>query len=473
MKSPDPFRPFACLAKNAARFPDRAAIITPNRRITHGDLADLVAGRAMSLLAQGLDPKLMTAVTLADEVEHLLMSLALLCLGTGNISFGSFEPPETRAGLAAVLKVTQVVTGGNAVPLPHLTHFSPPDGRLPRTVTEALDLMAAVCLQAQDRVLFSSTSGTTGLPKTFGVPMLLFLDMVDRIAEDPGRACVLRNSSVEFHSSRLHQLAVCLAGNTAAVLDPVMAGGLAAFCASAGVTEFQSGTYRLGSLLSGPLDRSQRLPDGLRILTGGSRVPGTLRQAVRERLTPNLWVNYATSEIGVVSVAGPDDHVPWPEGIGHPRPGVEVSLRGPDGSEVPRGQVGEAWIRKAGVEGWFRTGDLLIWPKSGPLVFQSRRDDMMIMNGINVFPGPIEDALMACQGVLEAVAFPVHSAVHGQIPVAAVVLEPGAKLEPADLLAHLRGVLGIRAPRQIRLLDAIPRTHLGKPRIVALTSDGS
>lgn len=472
MKSPDPFVPFARLLENAARFPDRAAIIAPNRRITHGDLADLVAGRAMSLLAQGLDPKLMTAVTLSDEVEHLLMSLALFCLGTGNISLGTFEPRETRARLATVLEARQIVTGGNAVPLPDLKHLNPPDGGLPKSVTEALDHMATVRLQGRDRVLFSSTSGTTGLPKTFGVPMLLFLDMVDRIAEDPGRACVLRNSSVEFHSSRLHQLAICLAGNTAALLDPVTAGSLAAFCATAGVTEFHSGTYRLRSLLSGPPDPAQRLPDGLRILTGGSRVPGTLRHAIQERLTPNLWVNYATSEVGVISLAAPDDHALWPEGVGHPRPGVEVSLRDPDGSEVARGAVGEAWIRKAGVEGWFRTGDLLIWPKGGPLIFQSRRDDMMIMNGINIFPGPIEDALMACPGVLEAVAYPVLSAVHGQIPVAGVVLEPGAMLDPADLLAHLRGLLGIRAPRQIRLLDSIPRTLLGKPKIVALTSNG-
>jgi long-chain acyl-CoA synthetase len=411
-------------------------------------------------------------VTLPDEVEHLLMSLALFCLGTGNISLGSFEPPETRARLASVLEVRQIVSGGTTVPVPDLKHLGPPVAPWLGPVTDALDRMAGVRLQGQDRILFSSTSGTTGLPKTFGVTMTLFLDMADRIAEDPGRACVLRNSSVEFHSSRLHQLAVCLAGNTAAVLDPVTAGSLASFCATAGVTEFQSGTYRLGSLLSAPPDPAHRLPDGLRILTGGSRVPGTLRQAIRERLTPNLWVNYATSEVGVISLAGPDDHGPWPEGVGRPRPGVEVSLRAPDGSEVPRGTVGEAWVRKAGVEGWFRTGDLLIWPEGGPLVFQSRRDDMMIMNGINIFPGPIEDALMACHGVLEAVAYPVPSAVHGQIPVAGVVLEPGAKLDPADLLAHLRGLLGIRAPRQIMLLDSIPRTRLGKPKTVALTSNG-
>jgi acyl-CoA synthetase (AMP-forming)/AMP-acid ligase II len=93
---------------------------------------------------------------------------------------------------------------------------------------------------------------------------------------------------------------------------------------------------------------------------------------------------------------------------------------------------------------------------------------MMILNGINIFPGPIEDALMACKGVREAVAFPVHSAVHGQIPVAGVVLEPDANLQASDLLARLRGLLGVRAPRQIRILDTIPRTALGKPKLAAL-----
>jgi long-chain acyl-CoA synthetase len=330
--------------------------------------------------------------------------------------------------------------------------------------------MAAVSLCGEDKVFYSSTSGTTGVPKTFGVPMTLFLAMMDQIARDPGRACVLRNSSVEFHSSRLHQLAVCLAGNTAAILDPITADSLADFSAQAGVTELQSGTYRLMSLLSVPPDPAHRLPDQFRILTGGSRVPGALRQAIRERLTHNLWVNYATSEVGVISLAGPDEHALWPEGVGFPRSGVEVTLRDPDGSEVPRGTVGEAWVRKAGVDGWFRTGDLLSWPEGGPLLFQSRRDGMMILNGINIFPGPIEDALMACKGVREAVAFPVHSAVHGQIPVAGVVLEPDANLQASELLARLRGLLGVRAPRQIRVLDTIPRTALGKPKLAALAS---
>lgn len=466
----DPFVPFARLAENAATSPDRAAIITPDRRITHQDLADLVAGRAMWLLEQGFDAEAMTAVTVPDEVEHLLMSLALLCLGTRNISLGSHEPEDIRSRLALQLGVRQVVSGHGIGPLPEVAGFLPPSGALPAGTRDLFDRMDRVARGRGDKVFFASTSGTTGLPKLFGVSMALFLEMTDLIAAEPWRACVLRNSSVEFHSSRLHQLAMCLAGRTAAILDPVTADRLAPFCAMAGVTEIQTGTYRLSSLLAVPPDPRHRLPEGLRILTGGSRVSGALRAAIRTRLTPNLWVNYATSEVGVISIAGPDLHDAWPEGVGFPRSGVEVSLRDADGNDVARGELGEAWVKKAGVEGWFRTGDLLTWPEDGPLIFQSRRDDMMILNGINIFPSSIEDALLAHPAVGEALAYPIASAVHGQIPAAVVVLKPDAVVTEADLLTYARGILRIRAPRQITLTDAIPRTHLGKPRAAAFRS---
>jgi acyl-coenzyme A synthetase/AMP-(fatty) acid ligase len=138
--------------------------------------------------------------------------------------------------------------------------------------------------------------------------------------------------------------------------------------------------------------------------------------------------------------------------------------------------VGELWVRRQGVPGdgtalnpgWIATGDLLSWPEGGPLVFHARKDDMMILNGINIFPGPIEDTLSAHPAVKEVVAYPIASAIHGQIPVAAVVLKPGATVSSAELVRHTRDKLGLRAPRQVQIVDHIPRTTQGKPRPLEL-----
>ena len=160
-----------------------------------------------------------------------------------------------------------------------------------------------------------------------------------------------------------------------------------------------------------------------------------------------------------------------PKVVGYPLPGVEVQLRGPDGELVPRGEAGELWLRKRGVPGqgsadtpgWVSTGDLLSWPERGPLVFHSRTDDMMIMNGINIFPGPIEDTLTAHPAISEAVAYPVSSAVHGQVPVVAVVLQSDAVISESKLMRYARDHLGLKAPRRINIVEVIPRTAQGKP----------
>ena len=450
------FSPFARLVALATDNPERPAIVTPDQLVTRAALADLVAARAGALLSTGLRPGQLTAVTLTDEIDHLVTTLALLSLATPNISLGSFESPDNRMRIARLLGVEQTVTkAGLSVERNARSAVSPGP-------------LSGITVSAEDKIFYRSTSGTTGRPKTFAITMRLVLDMMQGLAVNPIKSSVLRTSSVEHDSSRIYQIGALLAGCTAAILGAFTADRLAPFCRRAGVTEIQTGTYRLASLLAAPEDPAHRLPDTLHILTGGSRVSADLRQAIRTRLTPNLWVNYATSEVGVISIAGPDDHDRWPEGVGQPCPGVQVSLCDPTGAEVPRGDIGELRISKPGITGWVRTGDLLSWPENGPLIFHSRSDDMMILNGINIFPGPIEDALAAHPAVLEAVAYAMPSQVHGQIPIAAVVLRDTACLTEADLLRHVRDLLGLRAPRQVKIVTSIPRTRLGKPRTATL-----
>jgi acyl-CoA synthetase (AMP-forming)/AMP-acid ligase II len=86
------------------------------------------------------------------------------------------------------------------------------------------------------------------------------------------------------------------------------------------------------------------------------------------------------------------------------------------------------------------------------------------LNGINIFPGAIEDALEAHPDVEEAVAYPIKSRVHGEIPVAAVVLKADAeRRDPSHLLEYCRSSLGVRSPRRIVCVDSIPRNQAGKP----------
>ena len=206
---------------------------------------------------------------------------------------------------------------------------------------------------------------------------------------------------------------------------------------------------------------------------------GALRKQVQAQLSENLWVQYATSETGLISTAAPDLHDAFPEGVGFPEQGVTVEIIGSEDVIIPSGDIGHARIRKETMaseyiaepgarskfrEGWFNPGDLLSRDLNGPLIFHGRADDVMILNGINILPSAIEDVLEGLPNIREAVAFPLKSRIHGEIPAAAVVLSEKAEDEDISrILRYCQQLLGVRAPRQICVVDSIPRNAVGKP----------
>jgi acyl-CoA synthetase (AMP-forming)/AMP-acid ligase II len=327
--------------------------------------------------------------------------------------------------------------------------------------------------------IYQNTSGSTSVPKTFGLTLERLTIISQRLAGDPYERRVLRTGSIEFDSSRLHHICGFLAGNTSVLTGQVQLRDLAPLCERAKVTEIQIGTYKLASLMHGEAGLARRLPAFTRVVSGASRVPGPLRRKIRAILTDNLWVSYATSELGPISLAAPDEHEAFPEGIGKPLQGVTVELLDPDGRLVEPGQIGEARVRKRGSpseylsepaassafrDGWFYPRDLLSRTERDTLIFHGRVDDVMILNGINIFPSAIEDTLEGHPDVREAAAFAVKSRIHGEIPVAAVVLAEGAPSRNTSyLVEHCRQSLGVRAPREIIVVERIPRNHAGKP----------
>jgi acyl-coenzyme A synthetase/AMP-(fatty) acid ligase len=119
---------------------------------------------------------------------------------------------------------------------------------------------------------------------------------------------------------------------------------------------------------------------------------------------------------------------------------------------APKDYVAEPGTYSKLQEGWFYPRDLVSLRPGKPLIFHGRADDVMILNGINIFPSAIEDTLESHPDVKEAVAYAIKSRVHGEIPAAAVVLK-----DTVEMLSHCRQALGIRAPRQIAVVDRIPR----------------
>ncbi len=114
--------------------------------------------------------------------------------------------------------------------------------------------------------------------------------------------------------------------------------------------------------------------------------------------------------------------------------------------------------------GWFRTDDVGTVDDSGVLTVLGRVDDAISTGGLTVLPQLVEAAMAALDAVAECVVFGVDDERLGQRVVAAVVVTPGRTAPTlGDIRTHVASSLdATAAPREIHVVDEIPRRGIGK-----------
>jgi len=202
-----------------------------------------------------------------------------------------------------------------------------------------------------------------------------------------------------------------------------------------------------------------------------------------ERIGPVFSQLYGQTECYPISVLPTSAHRPdAPELVGSCGLTVstsEVRIFDEEGHEVEQGGIGEICVRSAAMmdeylnlpdltaeaflDGWLRTGDLGRLDEEGYLFLAERKKDLVITGGFNVYPREVEDALYSHPDVLEASVFGVPDERWGEAVTAAVILRPGSALTTAELLQHVKAIKGpIQTPKVVHLVEAIPRTSIGK-----------
>lgn len=175
-----------------------------------------------------------------------------------------------------------------------------------------------------------------------------------------------------------------------------------------------------------------------------------------------------------------------PGSVGVEAPSLQVRVVDAEGGDCPVGEIGELWLRGESVmrgywrnpeataaafapDGWFRTGDLARYDEDGFFWIVGRLKDMFISGGENVYPAEIELALSAYPGLRDYAVIGVPDPVWGEVGRLFVVLEDAADFEPDGVLTYLRGRLAAyKVPKQVSVIEALPRTPTGKVQTQAL-----
>lgn len=342
-----------------------------------------------------------------------------------------------------------------------------------------------VCPSNADQVAaMIYTSGTTGNPK--GV--MLTHRNVSFIAIESGRQrglCAQDSVYAVLPISHVFGLASTFLGTVAAggelVSVPRFDPRHLADALEEGITVFQGVPAMYAKLLEylEVENRPLRAPALRYMSSGGAPLDVAWKTSIEKRFGIPLANGYGLTEasptVSQTLMEAPRDD----DSIGPPLPGVEVRFVGPNGKDVPAGEVGELWVRGPNVmkgyyrneaatcaaitpDGWLRTGDLCRQDPDGALFLVGRAKELIIRSGFNVYPPEVET-------VLNAHPMVTHSAVVGrkvsgnEEVIAFVEVVPGAQVDETALKAFVRDRLtAYKRPERIFIMDAMPASATGK-----------
>jgi cyclohexanecarboxylate-CoA ligase len=334
------------------------------------------------------------------------------------------------------------------------------------------------------------TSGTTGEPK--GV-MHTANTMYSNLTAFAGRLGLDKSDTVLMASPMAHQT-----GFMYGLLMPIM------LCArmvlmdswdkvlAARLIAEEKITFTMASTpflmdLTNTVEELGTVASSLRIfLCAGTAIPGPLVERANNVLGAKVVSAWGMTENGAVTVVSPSD--PDERSVntdGFALPGMELQIRGADGTPVPVGHEGDLYVRgcsnfggylkrpqwnNTDAEGWFDTGDIARMDAQGYIRIVGRSKDVIIRGAENIPVVEVEALLYKHPAVQQVaiVAYPDERL--GERACAFVVPKEGKDFDFAEMCRFLdtQKLAKQYHPERLEICDELPSTASGKVQKFAL-----
>jgi acyl-CoA synthetase (AMP-forming)/AMP-acid ligase II len=231
-----------------------------------------------------------------------------------------------------------------------------------------------------------------------------------------------------------------------------------------------------------------RTPSLKSISYGGARMPIPVLERALELFPQVGFVNaYGLTETSsTIALLDPEDHRRALSSVdprirsrlgsvGRLLPGIELEVRDEEGGELAPDEVGLMFLRGEQISGeyagasaleeggWFPTRDRGWIDQDGYIYVEGRADDTIIRGGENIAPAEIEDVLVSCPDIIEAVVVGVPDDMWGQRLAAVVVTHHPHSTTADELIRLVRSRLrSSKTPETIEFWPELPRTDTGK-----------
>ncbi len=489
------------LHAQAVQHPERPAIYFEDQVISYGQLADATHRANAVYRGLGLEWEQRVLLMLPDVPQFASAWLAAVQAG-GAVSAVNpglkadevtYYLNYTRAKLVVTDAATAATIDSVRAQCPHLKHVLVAGGEAGKHLDYDAELARATPdttiadTHRDDPCVWLYTSGSTGFPKaavhkqrdfifnalTYGLPVLKYA---------PG--------DIGVSIPRL-AFGYALGSN---LLFPLLAGGASALLKEKPTPEkffemlarhrptiLTAVPTALNGILNSPgLEKADF--SSLRVaISAGEALPAELYQRWKQRTGVEILDGIGSAEMFHIFITNRLGDVKLGS-LGRVVDGYEAKVCDDQGQSVPHGDVGTLWVKgeSMALEYWqqreksrttFRgewcvSADKFQRSEDGYFYFCGRGDDMLKVGGKWLSPVEVENVLLQHPAVREAAVVAFKDADGLDKPRAFVALNTGhvASDELAESIkAHVRGRLEpFKAPRQVRFLDALPRSDRGK-----------
>jgi acyl-CoA synthetase (AMP-forming)/AMP-acid ligase II len=490
---------FGVLEYHARRAPDQPLAIYANETVTYGEMAGRAAAFAAGLHERGVGAGDVVGLLSYNCIEFLEAIFAANYLGAIAMPINwRLAAPELRYILdhsdaralvcdEPLVDLANEATKGMERDLVRVCIARPaPDGWTPfADLRTASTVPVRVPAAGDDVHRLMYTSGTTGRPKGVMITHanLAWKNLAHVIefgftSADLGLAC-----GPLYHVGALDLTTTSLiaAGATTIIHRVFDANDVVDEIERSRVATVWLAPAMVNAIMALP-DIEQRDLSSVRlIINGGEKMPIPLIERL-QRTFPAAWFADA---YGLTETVSGDTFLDRASivtklgSVGRPCLYLELDIWDEHGGSVPPGARGEVVLRgpkvfkgywrdpdatsAAFAGGWFHTGDIGVKDDDGYLYIVDRLKDMIVSGGENIASSEIERVLYEHEAVVEAAVVGRADERWGEVPIAYVVVGPGATTTPEELVEHCRGQLArFKVPKQVVVIDALPRNPSGK-----------
>ena len=440
---------------------DKVAIYFRDEQITYAEAWGRIEAIAAILTARGVSRGDRVGLSMSEHPDHLLAHFAVGRLGAVIVPMDHRWTDTEKESAASAFDVGVVLTDDDSFDVMPMIEPPPID-------------------DGDSDLLISLSSGTTGKPKG---ALVTHRNLYERFVSQwhaigyGENDCFAVLTPFYFGAGRSFGMSLLAAGGSVLIAPPPMKPPQ---IVEALQQEYVSATFLPPTLMrrlfelhetgSGPL-----FPNIQFMISSGEPLFADEAHEVIEKLCPNLYSYYASSEGGGISVLSAADFDEYAATVGQPTYKTDVEIVDEADVDVGVGVVGRLRYRgpgvatryldgdgnehEAAVGGWFYPGDLAERLGSGHIALRGRDKDVIIRGGVNIYPAEIESVLLTNPEITEVAVVGIDDSDRGQIVSAFFAGDANIDELPDWCKARLAPY---KVPQEFIALPELPKRSSGK-----------